>query len=80
MVDKVTKLVLKSNDEQKKYLANLFGIGGGTIMYTAWQKLFELLQYTSLIKIGGCVVQIVFCCLVGASMLYWSYEIHGRRY
>jgi hypothetical protein len=41
MVESVRRWLARANSKQKQYLANLFTIAGGTIMFSVWQFVYS---------------------------------------
>lgn len=55
----------KLTQEQKIYLSNLFGIGGGATLYTEWQYMFPIIEVKPL-----SIWQQILIIIVSVTMLF----------
>ena len=69
------RLVGYSNEKQNSYLSNIFGVSGGAVMYTAWQRLLiEDHSHISSIEIFTMLILSIILITIGYVFLGKKYE------
>jgi hypothetical protein len=63
-------LISRSNDKQNSYLSNIFGVGGGAVMYTAWQVLLaEAFSFNLCIRLSSMLTLSIILLFIGYSFI-----------
>ncbi len=73
MVDLLRSLKHESNTQQKEYLANVFVVSGGAIMFTAWQEIFPLTM--DRLKSFETCMEISALMIISLYLVYLGYNI-----
>jgi membrane protein implicated in regulation of membrane protease activity len=63
-------LISRSNEKQNSYISNIFGVGGGAVMYTAWQVLLaEAFSFNLWIKLSSMLILSIILLFIGYSFI-----------
>lgn len=66
-------VISKSNDKQNSYLSNIFGVGGGAVMYTIWQMMLSE-DFSPILTL-----QVIAMLVLSLSLLFVGYILIGSK-